>query len=275
MIPPDNQATVTQRILYVLLNSLALGFALFIVLLVLWARAGIESAISGRENDMAIRAVLKQDVKDAPTRAFVDRLAKETQGLDVALIGRAEARSLLALQEPWMKNLPEIDVGELPAMVEIHHPALLRSRKSVETFVDRLAREPEVEFVVFNATGYDKLIRFVAAVRSYARFIGGAIIAATAVLFVLLNIGCARLKGTHPVGTAFAFAAGIAGPGILLAVVLFGVARLLAAHRYPGIGSPSVPQVVACALAAACFCLLLELKDARRRRVRKVRRPRT
>jgi hypothetical protein len=246
-------------------NILAWAAALSAVFVLLWARNGIESVVAARAEDMEIRAVLKVSTPDSDARAFADRVTRKSPGIHATLIGRTEARALLSLQETWMKNLPEVNIGTLPAIVEIRHPALLTSPGEISRFLEDTGREPEVDFVMFNSIGYDSMLEFLAALRRHAWFVIAAVGAACVLLAAGCNLLASRWKGRHGFLPAVMLAALHAGAGGTVALV-----AMRAASGFVMRGHDTIPRLPwgdagSAVLAAFVICLVLELKDVRLR----------
>lgn len=128
------------------------------MLLTLWVRQTADNIFSNRSDELVIRAVLKPNATEETANALFQRLSKETPGLRGEVIGPAAGRALLSLQEPWIAQLPDVEIDPLPILIEMHHPQLIVAPDEVEAFNEKLRTDPLVEFVAFNQTGHTRLV---------------------------------------------------------------------------------------------------------------------
>jgi hypothetical protein len=266
---PTRTASLGAVAGYVLLNALALSLVLFMAFMLLWGRNGALNILDKRSADIVTRAVLRTEVSDVQAQALAQSLRGETPGLAVQVLERGQARSLLALQEPWMKELPEIEIGALPAILEIRHPQSLSSPTALTSFNDRLAKMPQVEFLMFNATGYEHFVHFARSLRAYLRLFGVSILGAALLGFVLFNLLSARLRGRNRFGSALALAVASTTLAGALSWQVFALVARLASRRLYAL--PALPQTTlwSVLVIALLMCAMLELKDVRPRRQRK------
>jgi hypothetical protein len=261
-----------RRAAYMFLNVVAGGLLFSIVLLALWLHSAVESIARGREQELATRVVLKPIVGESQAQAFAERLESQHPGLDVAVIGPPEARALLALQEPWMKNLPEVEVASLPTTLEIRDPEAFSNPQRLMKLHEELRAAPETDFIVFNDFLFDRFATFVRSARGYAGGVLLVLAALSALVFVLFNFGISGVKGgSHGLGAAIVFiAVNATGAAVVGAAVWMTVRRSIeAAH-----GKAADPEFFPVALAALgllILVVLLELKNVRIRRRRRMR----
>lgn len=225
-----------------LLDMLFAAGTVFIVLLVLWARSGVEATVAARAGDLTARAVLRDDMTEIQARGLAEELEHEEPGLQVLIIGPEEARSRLALQESWMRHLPEVELPELPTILQIRHPRMLTDATEVAAFHFRLESRPEVQFVQFNSLGHESLVRFATQVRSISNGIAGTV--AVVMASLLLIFAMVRRRQASLVLSLLATIVGAgAGAGLLL-----GAARVLD----PAATIPALPtMLMASAVAIA------------------------
>jgi len=157
----------------VLLTSLSI----FTAVLLLWMRKGIEQLISARSRELPIVVVLKDEIGEASARRLAERLEKENAACEITLLGRAEAKAMLSIHEPWFKEFQDVSLVHLPCLIEIRDPALLGQYPNIEKRLAQLQRQPEVEFVIFNSVGLDDVVRFVGALRRHANILVVTILA--------------------------------------------------------------------------------------------------
>ncbi len=196
----------------------ALAFATVYVALVLIVaeRRLFEDAVLTWGSQMPIVAVLREDVGDAQANAFAQKLQKEVKGVQCSVIGRREARSLLALQEPWLQQLPETLIGDLPLVIELRHPALFRSAQEFDAFLGYLQSQREVEFVIFNSVGQDQVFDALSNVRRHMNVLMGVVAGALLVLFALLHHHIARKCPVSSVPRLFISAILSSGAGMVI-----------------------------------------------------------
>lgn len=130
---------------------------IFIALVVLWLRQTSTSVYTQGADALTIRAVLRMDVDTQKAEEFSARLRAKLPDAEIEIITEAAGRSLLALQEPWIAEMPDFEVTPLPALIEIKHPELLTNPAAVVTFIEQLRNEPEVDFVAYNETAHGRL----------------------------------------------------------------------------------------------------------------------
>lgn len=235
----------------------ALVFAL--ALLLTWERRALEDAVVAWGRQMPIVAVLRDEVGESRANALAAELARKVPALECTVVGRREARSLLALQEPWLARLPEVAVGELPIVLEIRHPALFRAPRQVEAFVSSLQAMREVDFVIFNSHGHDRVILALAAVRRHVNGLLGAALAVAGMLFIFLHFQVRRLRRHADVARALATGVGmgLSAVGLGWLLVLAYVATVLGGVPSSPLPSPAHVGLVAVGLVA--LFVLLEL----------------
>jgi len=251
---------------YIAACSLAGALCVAIVLTAMWASQGLESAIRGRAADVVTRIALKPNVSEESARRLATRLREGTRGLEVTVIGEADARTLLALQEPWMKDLPEVQVGRLPVLLEVRHPARYDSPGRVRAFNSELEALPEADFVEFNSIGYEGMVGFVRNVRAYSRYIGALLVALSGALYVVASLGAGARRARAGLGTAVAFAVAVTALGCTGGFVLHLFTSAFASSRYYALPPLGPPSLLAVGGAAFAVCLLLEMRFLRRAR---------
>ena len=249
---------------YVAACSLVGALCLAIVLTAMWASQGLEFAIRGRAADVMTRVALKPEVSEESARRLSVRLRGQTPGLEVTVIGDAEARTLLALQEPWMKNLPEVQVGKLPVLLEVRHPARYDSPGRVRAFNAELAALPEADFVEFNSIGYEGMVGFVRNARAYSHYLAAMLMALSGAAFVGAVLGAGARRAPAGLGTAVAFAVAISTLGCTGGLVLHLFTSAFASSRYYALPPLAPPPLLAVGAVAFAVCLLLELRFVRR-----------
>ena len=131
-------------------------------------------------------------------------------------------RSLLALQEPWIAQMPDFEVTPLPILLEMRHPELLTKPLEVSQFVDALNQEPEVDFVAYNETAHDRLVKLAsgtAAIENHTLtwVLGMLSLAAFAAQFAF-----SRLRDNWSIIGAVIFA-GITWIGIILGAAAYRI----------------------------------------------------
>jgi hypothetical protein len=173
-----------------------------VVVLALLERQRFESAVASWGREMPIIAVLREHVTDAQAQALAERLRKQSPALEAAVISRREARSLLALQEPWLKQLPEMLVGELPLIVELRHPGLFTAAREIDTFLDSLRSQPEVEFVIFNNVGHERVEDALFLVRRHINVVLGVVCVASVMSLAMLQHHLLRRRPRLRIGPA-------------------------------------------------------------------------
>lgn len=141
-----------------LLTTLITAVVFTCLLLSLWVRQTADYIFTNRSDELVIRAVLKPNATEESAKQLFERLSAETPGLRGEVVGPAAGRALLSLQEPWIAQLPEVEIDPLPILIEIRHPQLIVAPQEIEIFNEKLGRDPLVEFVAFNQSGHDRLI---------------------------------------------------------------------------------------------------------------------
>lgn len=231
----------TSRLGTRVFDALFAALAALLIMTALAVRSGVETTLAARAGDLAARAVLRDDVTEEQARALADTLAREEPGLRTVVIGPAEARSRLALQENWMRHLPEVELAELPTILEVRHPSLLTEPDQVAAFYSRLENRPEVQFLQFNAIGYSTFVESTTQARRLAGRLSWSLIVTVAMLYTLFAIARRRRRsdgsgrsvissglGAAVGATAFSHAAltgfslPSSGSGVTLAAVIIG-----------------------------------------------------
>lgn len=129
-----------------------------------------DAAMKARLESLSIRAVLREGALPGAADKLAADLARATPGLTARAVTAAEARGRLALQEPWIRHLPEVDLGDaLPETVEIRHPAMADDPAAVRDHIAALEARPEVEFVQFNGIAHESQRAFRATSSAAAR----------------------------------------------------------------------------------------------------------
>lgn len=269
---PGGCALVPRRIAYLALSAVTAALLLYIVLLAVWTRGLLEHLLDGRSRDLPTRVILKSSVSDEQARELADRIRTASPSLDIAVIGRSEARALLSLQEPWMKSLPDVEVAELPPLLEIRHPDAITSPGALLNMQEMLRAAPETDFIMFNDYMFDRLHTFAVAARGYGSTIVFGIAAACCALYIVFNLAAGGIKGVHRIGTGIVLALAISLLACGAAYLLLLATGHFAAREF-GAAAPSRLGAILLAMAvAAVLIFLLELRRARTPRIRVRRR---
>ncbi|MGI8906503.1 MAG: hypothetical protein ACR2IE_08440 [Candidatus Sumerlaeaceae bacterium] len=204
-------------------DCVVVGVLLHIVLLTGWLSNGVQTVVNQRSSDaMMMHAVLRAGVTEDQAAGLASRLTNSIAGTTIRVIGPAEARGLLALQEPWMKSLPNVEIGRLPVLAEIgcrssgNDPALLRALR------DQISREPEVEFVVFNDNGLEELVAFSRNVHWYASAMHRWLWAVSCIALLLYAMRTSRHAPAmlaQAIRQLMAFLIGLSGAWLALRVI--------------------------------------------------------
>lgn len=237
---------------------LAAASVYFVVVLAFAERRNLETAVADWGRRMPIIAVLREDVAEERAKQLAERIRGEVAGLDVTLVGRREARSMLALQEPWLRQLPEMLVGELPVIIEFRHPALFVAPRELDSFIAYVRSQPEVDFVVFNSLGHDEVVEALSTARRHANAL---LVAISAVSFNLLLIVQHQLiQRRKKLWLSQAFVLAVVGgtlASILGFVALWGTIRWGFHSNFVAVTGKGLP-FLAC-LAVAILLILGEL----------------
>jgi cell division protein FtsX len=144
--------------------TIALSALLFVSFVVLWLGQASRSVFTEGADSLAIRAVLRADVNNVGAELLAQRIREKVPDVKLEVITETIGRSLLALQEPWIAQMPDFEVTPLPVLIEIRHPLLLTNPAAVQKFVEELGQEPEVDFVAYNETAHNRLVKLAGAV---------------------------------------------------------------------------------------------------------------
>ena len=240
------------------------SLCLFLVFTGVWARISVDTLVRGRVADITPRIALKTAVGDEQGAKIAARMQRETPGLRVTVVTRAEAEALLALQEPWMKTLPQIEIGKLPVMLTIQHPALLDSPETIMTFLEKAAQMPETDFVIFNTNGYDQFVRAAQNARAYARLFARLLVIVALASFIVIHTALSGRRGRRGIPVAFCRGVAIGSLSSVTAIVLHKSVQALAARVYYPLAP--VPAAYAAFIAgiAIIVCVILEIVNALR-----------
>lgn len=259
---PPRTTRGTSAFRHLLLLSCACAAAIALALTALWLADGVRHLVDGRTADVVTRMALKAGVSAKDAEALAARLRTETPGVEITLIGEEEARTLLSLQEPWMKDLPAVEIGRLPTLLEIRHPARLDSPNAVYAYNQALEQLPECDFVEFNATGYDGMVTVLRGVRAYAR-LAAAVLCALAAFGYAMALLLARPRAGGGLRAAVLAALIVTVCGYVCGLSLHSVVASAAGsriHPLPSLGAGTLTLV---ALAAFGITFLMELRGLR------------
>lgn len=167
----------------------------FIALVVLWLGQTSARVYQKGADALTIRAVLRADTDDVAAEILAADIRRQVPDVAIDVINEAMGRSLLALQEPWIAQMPDFEVTPLPILLEIRHPQLLTQSDEIPAFLDSLGEYPAVDFVAYNETAHDRLAKFAASSAAIERhavrwLLGGLALAGFAAIFA-----CSRLAG--------------------------------------------------------------------------------
>lgn len=200
--PSAQQETRRPRFLWlaVVPDILALATTLLILVTIGRLNNGIAPLLRQHGEKFATHAVMAAGVSEGQAISTAEHLQALLPGLQAHVIGEAEARGLLALQEPWVRNLPEMELSRLPLMIELRHPKLLEEPNLQDRIEEALAESPDVEFSIFNTTGFENMLEFSGEVNWYRfwliRLIGGGILL---LLFLYaIRLGVAAVSAPFP-----------------------------------------------------------------------------
>lgn len=177
--------------------------------------AAMQISAQGADN-LTIRAVLRADVDGTGAEILAGRIRQQIPSGELEVITETQGRALLALQEPWIAQMPDFEVTPLPNLVEIQHPDLLTNPARVQQFVKELQEEPEVDFVAYNEAAHNRLLKLASSidgVRKHSlRWVWGGLMLAGGALFLFL--------GWHLPGGSYAADALAAAAVWLVAAIL-------------------------------------------------------
>lgn len=173
----------------------AVAVSLLMALAMLWVSSAVHPLLQQNGEKFATHAVMAAGVSEGQAITVAERMQGMLPGLRVHVIGEAEARGLLALQEPWVRNMPEMELARLPLMVEFRHPQLLDRPELQAEIQQALEAMPEVDFSIFNDTGFENLLSFSREVKWYAEGLQKLLTAGVLVLLFLyaIRLGIAAL----------------------------------------------------------------------------------
>lgn len=248
---PSMRAPRRRASLRYFVGTIAFSMA---ALLSLWTlRASSTAAITALKSagaGWAVEAVLKPEAGEDAARALVAQLgsAFAAANCTASVLGRDEARAILGLQEPWIKDLPEVRVADLPVVIEVRFGDRLPPQDELRAVVKTLDDKSETDFVVFNEAGYD---RFRAALD------GGERLASTALWLVAVALAVSGLAVGLSAGRGPSTMVGAMGATLFIVLVAAGAAAgawALAAALWPdGVAASWPPR----SHVAACMTGLL------------------
>ena len=95
------------------------GAALILVaLIILWLRQVANHVYQNGAEAITIRAVLRTNAETESIEKLVTHLRNSIPDAQVETIDDAMGRSLLALQEPWIADMPDFEITPLPTLIE-------------------------------------------------------------------------------------------------------------------------------------------------------------
>ena len=206
---------------YLLWMTVVVALSAGLLLLIIWSRRAFEDAVIAWGRQMPVIAVLGDDVSEADAQSLAEQLRREIPALECVVISRQEARSILALQEPWMKQLPDVMAGELPLTLEIRHPALFHSPGELDEFLASLRTRKGIDFVIFNSLGHEKVVEALTVVRRHANVLVVSVCAVILILLAAIHHQLVLCRGNTSFGKAFAFGFGISTVGGAIGYAIF------------------------------------------------------
>ncbi len=216
----------------------------------------LEDGVSQWGRQMPILAVLRDEIDDAAARRLADQLTSEVVGIECTMIDRRQATSLLALQEPWMRQLPDMLVCDLPTLREIRKPALFHSSQQLDEFLAMLQSQREVDFVIFNAVGHERVVDALILTRRHADTLLICGSSGILLLFFGYHYHLIRRRGRWGMARLAAV------DGLAWAVGVLLAAGLLTVVSWIGLREPANVRIFflcLAALASGMVVLLLEL----------------
>jgi len=166
---------------------------IFAALVILWLRQTSTHVTTQGADALVIRAVLRTDMDAVQTEQLAERIRALVPDIDMEIINDAKGRSLLALQEPWIAEMPDFEVTPLPTLIEMRHPDLLTHPQAVAQFVEKLKKEPGVDFVAYNEMAHDKLVKLATATGAIQRQTVRWLLVALALAGLAAHVGFSRL----------------------------------------------------------------------------------
>ncbi len=168
---------------------------LFVALTVLWLGQTSQRVSQQGAEALTIRAVLRADTDDVTAELLAVEIRGHVPEVTIEVINEAMGRSLLALQEPWIAEMPDFEVTPLPILLEIQHPKLLTNPEEVARFVEDLEKNPAVDFVAYNETAHNRLSKYASASRQIEKHAVRWMLAAIALVALAALFACSRLAG--------------------------------------------------------------------------------
>lgn len=246
--PPSPARPPAARLLRMFLASLA---GVFAALLILALRSGVEQVIVRRAGDLSARLVLREEVSQAEADALVGRLQAAEEGLEIRLVPAEEIRTALAVQEKWMQHLPEVELAELPALIEVRPGALLTTPGAVQEALERLEQMPEVLFLQFNAVAYRNFLRSSAEMRRAAGWSAAALLAGVGLLLLTGAPVLVHERGARSIPGLIATTAAVTAAGSAAAAGTLGLLFWHIGGQHLELSVPGAPSVVLVTAVAA------------------------
>ncbi len=192
-------------------------------LVLLWVGQASNRVYSQGADALAIRAVLRANVSELDAEKLAGRIRDKVPDIKIELINEAMGRSLLALQEPWIAQMPDFEVTPLPILLEMRHPDLLMKPLEVGKFVEGLKQEPEVDFVAYNETAHDRLVKLAGGTAAIESHILKWVLAMLSVAAFAAQFAFCRLRESRSLAGAGIFAAVTWIGGLALGAVAYRI----------------------------------------------------
>lgn len=245
-----------------ILGSVGTAALVFAALVVLWLGQASKSIFTNGADAVTIRAVLRADVENPGAMDLAGRLRERLPDAQIDVITERMGRSLMALQEPWIAQMPDFEVTPLPILIEIQHPELLTNPPAVTDLVEDLKSEPAVDFVAYNETAHNRLVKVAGSALALQQHTMAWLLWALSIGGFIAAVGLLDYSFNRAIPYAFALAALCWGFGWAMAWPVFQTwertaIQLEGWERLPGSDTSSAIWISALVmLLAAIFTTL-------------------
>lgn len=169
-----------------LADILVLAVLIHLMFVTDWLSRGVQQLAQRRAGAaLVMHGVVRAGIKEEAAALLASKCEQQGTGISARVIGEAEARGMLALQESWMSELPNVEISRLPTLLEVRIAANGIHSATVRAFRDWLSRQSEIEFVEFNDTGLEDLLSFTTNVEWYAQKLRDWFVVLAAIAIVL------------------------------------------------------------------------------------------
>ena len=191
---PGRKASIAW--LRMCLDVVLIAAASLLLFVTAWLRLGISEITDHYSSKISAQIVFQSGLGKTKPAQFVSDFNVKYPEFSFRLISEAELRGMLALQDPWMTNLPQVSLASFPDIAEMVAGNEAWEGPNWSAAVESLRTETGVDYVIFDDARVEAVQEIRANVEWYSRTVAFTLAAIAGVL-ILISAGSSAARLRH------------------------------------------------------------------------------